>query len=391
MSLWEGGEKMNISSVNNLYVGQSTIVNTNNLEENSFATMLFEAAGMNLTELELVIEEGGLSDNSEIAKYIVEDSEKKSIKYENMYMPILYFKPANIPVNKNSSEINNSEINTIEAEHHLNTPNSNVENLINILNFDRDRGINFKKDVRDYMLFNEDISGDIPEYIPKDIPGDMHRVSEKVPEAKYIKFPENQEINDVLIEKDEISNLNKIPGELAGRFPQFTTYMPTGNIITVSDESSKIKNILPQVKEKIIIMSDNFTEGEIKSITMQLQPQNLGKVSIKLTMEEDRLIVEIKSPNKETQKILSSNINELKEMLDKTSPVEIFVKPHGEYPQKYILNQGWQYEQTFYQGQGQNQGQNQGRDRHDNFKGKDKSKEFSELINFGIKEDMLGN
>ena len=126
------------------------------------------------------------------------------------------------------------------------------------------------------------------------------------------------------------------------------------NKITISDGSTEIKSqILSQVKDKIIIMTgNNHDSNGIKTITMQLKPQDLGKVDIKMSYDNDNLTVEIKALNEETQKVLSSNINELRELLSKTSEadVKIIVKPY-ELKHQNILN--FQYsqqgnEQKFY-------------------------------------------
>lgn len=181
--------------------------------------------------------------------------------------------------------------------------------------------------------------------------------------------------------------------------------MPDGidlknKIITISDGSTEIKSqVLSQVKDKIIIMTENSQDSNgIKTITMELRPQALGKVDIKMSYENNKLTVEIKASNEETQKILSSNTDELKELLNKTSKtdVKIIVKPY-EPKNQNILNyqDNRQGSENFYQDNEQN---NQGRQRNKYYYDNDiKTKEedvFSELIDLNysrIKEGMHGN
>ena len=171
-------------------------------------------------------------------------------------------------------------------------------------------------------------------------------------------------------------------------------------IITISDGSTEIKSqVLSQVKDKIIIMTENSQDSNgIKTITMELRPQALGKVDIKMSYENNKLTVEIKASNEETQKILSSNTDELKELLGKTSQIDvkIIVKPYEPKNQNIINYQdNRQGSENFYQDNEQN---NQGRQRNKYYYDNDiKTKEediFSELIDFNysrIKEGMNGN
>jgi hypothetical protein len=117
-----------------------------------------------------------------------------------------------------------------------------------------------------------------------------------------------------------------------------------------------------------------------------------------MSYENNKLTVEIKASNEETQKILSSNTDELKELLSKTSQtdVKIIVKPY-EPKNQNILNyqDNRQGSENFYQDNEQN---NQGRQRNKYYYDNDiKTKEedvFSELIDLNysrIKEGMHGN
>ena len=83
--------------------------------------------------------------------------------------------------------------------------------------------------------------------------------------------------------------------------------------------------------------------SSIKHVTMELNPSNLGKVDIKMTFEDNKVTVEIKALNEETQSIISSNIDELAKILSKSSETVniVFKSNESRYePQVYNYNQG---------------------------------------------------
>lgn len=150
-------------------------------------------------------------------------------------------------------------------------------------------------------------------------------------------------------------------------------------IIEVSDESSQIKSsVLSQVKDKIVFIASEGTDGTdgTKQVTMELNPENMGKVDIKMTFENNKITVEIKALNEETHKILSSNAEELAKALNKNAEtnVNITIKPHES-----------QYAQNPLDYNSQNNGH--GKQRNNNFyysNESDDSEEdsvFSQIIN----------
>lgn len=105
-------------------------------------------------------------------------------------------------------------------------------------------------------------------------------------------------------------------------------YKGPDKVIEVSDQSSQIKpTVLSQVEDKIILMAgqEKNGTGDVKYVTMELHPESMGKVDIKMTMEDKRILVEIKASNEETQKLLSSNIAELVRVLNKDGDTNINV------------------------------------------------------------------
>ncbi|NLJ57613.1 MAG: flagellar hook-length control protein FliK [Tissierellia bacterium] len=164
--------------------------------------------------------------------------------------------------------------------------------------------------------------------------------------------------------------------------------LPFGeNRITISDESNKIQSqVLTQVKDKIVIMVEQSEGSEIKTVTMQLQPESLGKVSIKMVFENNKLSVEIEAQKEESQKIISSSVGELKEMLGKRSEeVTVLVKTYGQEERQVQNNwNSQQIAENFYQGDNLDHGR--GRQQNNYYKGpKEKKETFSDLINLNNK------
>lgn len=158
-------------------------------------------------------------------------------------------------------------------------------------------------------------------------------------------------------------------------------------IITISDESSQIKpQVLSQVRDKIAFMAEEGSDSGTKQVTMELHPNNLGKVDIKMTFEDNKITVEIKALNEETQKILSSGVGELTKILNKTteSSINVVVKNS----EIHHDNQTYNYNQNNEQRYGENYDQQNGQGRQKNYYYKEDNKEnsdedsiFSELIN----------
>ena len=116
------------------------------------------------------------------------------------------------------------------------------------------------------------------------------------------KLNENKNNNDKTnMDMDLSSNI------LENKTPIFTE---NNKIIEISDESSKIKDtILAQVEDKIIFMAKE-KEG-IQQVTMELNPKNLGKVNVKMSVEPEKITVEIMALDQKTSSILMSNAQEL--------------------------------------------------------------------------------
>lgn len=131
-------------------------------------------------------------------------------------------------------------------------------------------------------------------------------------------------------------------------------------VIEVSDESSFIKSsAFSQIKDKVELMVSEGTNGT-KEVTMELKPESLGKVNIKMFYEGNKLTVEIKALNEETSKLLMSNSQELAKVLVKTadSNVNVVVKhesAYGQNPLDYNQDKGQNQQKNNYTYNGNNQ------------------------------------
>lgn len=165
-----------------------------------------------------------------------------------------------------------------------------------------------------------------------------------------------------------------------------TQSQENNTIINISDESSQIKSqVLSQVKDKIVFMADEGVEHgtSTKQVEMELHPVSLGKVDIKMTFENNKLTVEIKAQNEETQKLISSNADELANILGKTSETVNIVVKSNDYKyehQLYSYNSAEQKNEELNQDNG-----GQGRQRNSYYRedkeNADDDGVFSQLIN----------
>ncbi len=160
---------------------------------------------------------------------------------------------------------------------------------------------------------------------------------------------------------------NKFKNEIdynAGLAQKNKLMFSENKIIEVSDESSYIKSsAISQIKDKIELLVSERTNGT-KEVTMELQPEKLGKVNIKMFYEDNKLTVEIKALNEETSKLLMSNSQELAKVLNKTvdSNVNIVVKhdetAYGQNPLDYNQDQSKNQQKNNYTYSGKNQDDN---------------------------------
>ncbi|WMJ24246.1 flagellar hook-length control protein FliK [Paludicola sp. MB14-C6] len=91
-----------------------------------------------------------------------------------------------------------------------------------------------------------------------------------------------------------------------------TTQIENPMIVKISDEATKLEpSTQTQIVDQVVMhVNDNKSE-----FTMQLNPEHLGKVSVKLVSENGVLTVELHAENPKTQSLLLSSTNEIKELV----------------------------------------------------------------------------
>jgi hypothetical protein len=192
----------------------------------------------------------------------------------------------------------------------------------------------------------------------------QEKISLDAPQTEVIK--EISTYAEKLITQIE-NNRNKFKEEIdinAGMAQKSKLMFSENKIIEVSDESSYIKSsAISQIKDKIELMINERTNGT-KEVTMELKPENLGKVNIKMFYEGNKLTVEIKALNEETSKLLMSNSQELTKLLNKTvdTNVNVVVKhesTYGQNPLDYNHDQGQNQQKNNYTYSGKNQDDNE--------------------------------
>jgi flagellar hook-length control protein FliK len=81
-------------------------------------------------------------------------------------------------------------------------------------------------------------------------------------------------------------------------------------------------------------VADGLKAGK-QELTVDLYPESLGKVSVKLVEQAGRLTVEIAASDPKTQSLLASNSGEIKSILQSSTGQEIQITKPGQTPQWY--------------------------------------------------------
>ncbi len=85
-----------------------------------------------------------------------------------------------------------------------------------------------------------------------------------------------------------------------------------GKTVKISDESSLIRqSVIEQIRDQIVMMR---ADGK-QTVTMQLNPKELGKLDIKMVFEKGNLSVEILVSNPRAHNLILSNVSELETIL----------------------------------------------------------------------------
>lgn len=155
---------------------------------------------------------------------------------------------------------------------------------------------------------------------------------------------------------------NVIPMDASGQSQntaRFSDLYQTGNVvIKISDASSDTaKTTCHQVADKILL---NYKAGK-PEFQMDLYPQDLGKVSVKLSMQSGVLTVAVQASNPKTQSMLMENSSEIRSFLQTTVNQPVQILEPAQEKAWYQQNQQNQQSQAQQQQEEQRQSQNNNR------------------------------
>lgn len=218
-------------------------------------------------------------------------------------------------------------------EHIYNSNSSIMSNQLNVdtVNYDYSRGnVAFDFKTSEGQLIVNNNNGSKTEHL-----NILNNLNVEVEAEKNLEVPKahvnlsaEKLISEIEGHRDKLKNeIDSQVGMLVKNRPLIDEQ---NKIINISDESTELKpQIMSQVKDTIVFMAKEGPEpgSTIRNVTMELHPVHLGKVEIKMTYEDNKVTVEIKALNEETQKIIASNADELANILGKSSEaVNIVVK-----------------------------------------------------------------
>ena len=142
-------------------------------------------------------------------------------------------------------------------------------------------------------------------------------------------------VNEILFRKGEgfINELNKLNGK-----------NDSGNSISMNNREIIENNIERIVNEARMILRRGKSE-----IRMELEPKSLGKMDMKITMENSNLIAKIRFDSQEAKNLFTENINRLKEALNENGVqiqrIDVFVRDGLNNFTRYNFSE---YRQSFY-------------------------------------------
>lgn len=253
--------------INNKQFSKELIVNLQQIQQQFLNNELLDSNSINQDQSQLATIINSLLSNN---KNII--ATKDGSKLENL-----------IDVEKNIN-INNNNVNVDKINLNNNTDTSELENVIknSILGKNIVTVQNSEKNISDMVIVEENLDN-------KSI------IDDGLTNNKQQK----EKINNIETEDIKLSSQNKVVDTVNSE-------------IKISDSSDKItRNVISQVKNKIVFMS----KQGLNTVKMQLHPEDLGELDIKLLFEKGKLSVEILASNSKTQSLLASNLGELKDIL----------------------------------------------------------------------------
>ncbi len=324
-------------------------INTNKPNSNTTKT-LTETRDFKSNVQETVLRNDLNLNNLKFNSINFSDNNQNKINSENELINYIDFQKTNMIIMVDDSNFD-TKLKTLLNENNLttykkqNTAINNVQDSTNILinNSDISSDLNLSS-IKNLFEIKENLSlktDDFSEYFDK---------------SKIVENETNSPLNN------NSTNINSFD-----------------EVIEITDESNKLNSaVTTQVKDKVNLMYNEKTS----QITMQLDPENLGKIDIKMSFGEDSLKLEITTFNEETNKILNSSVSDLISTLKSNSekPVEVIFKSEISHNDKHFnYNQANENNDQNYQ----NQKQQRNKYFYDNKFADDEEKSgvFEKLIN----------
>ena len=136
------------------------------------------------------------------------------------------------------------------------------------------------------------------------------------------------------IKQEKGSDETVYAGPGTSSFPEL---MQTGNvIIKISDAASDTaKSVSRQIADQVTMQ----VKAGNPQFEMELNPKELGKVTVKIAMQDGALTVEIAAANPKTQSMLLSNSGDIRSMLESTVNHPVQVLQASQDAQPYQQNQ----------------------------------------------------
>lgn len=269
-----------------------------------------------------------------------------------------------------------------EASYMMNTGLEAIANSSDYLEYLRKSG-DFEKNLNELLNFKGKetlVRQNEPQEVPVAVSAGSRDMSEKaIPEGISV-YMEEMTAKASAGEADKHEDSTKGNGDIlaaeAGNERLLQKY--DGRIIEVSDESSEIRpGLNAQIKDKIVLMADE--NKDIQEVVLELFPKNLGRVNIKMSMQDDRLTIDILASNDKTKNILLESTDELLGSLQKSlndKPVHITIASSN------APEQG-QHTAAYEEQQRENQRNNRGRyfSQDDSREEDNKEESFKEMMN----------
>ncbi len=116
-----------------------------------------------------------------------------------------------------------------------------------------------------------------------------------------------QELNSILQPEEQLPEHRTEETPAQNVQPVFVQSTEVRETREVPDESTQVREILPerQISEEILSKTETLSGGRTE-FTMELNPENLGKITVRLVSTQGRIDVSISAENESTRQLLQS-------------------------------------------------------------------------------------